>query len=62
MKRILLFCVAVFATSLQANTDVLSVDPVMLSGSAFSFENDAKRYPKQSQFSIVHRAFVFTKR
>ncbi len=31
---------------------------VMLSGSAFSFENDAKRYPKQSQFSIVHSVLM----
>ena len=30
----------------------------MLSGSAFSFENDAKRYPKQSQFSIVHSVLM----
>ena len=44
MKRILLLIAAVFATSLQANTDVLSVEPVMLSGSAFSFENDAIVY------------------
>ncbi|MCZ4253724.1 hypothetical protein [Pseudoalteromonas shioyasakiensis] len=58
MKRILLLCAAVFATSGQANTDVLSVDPVMLSGSAFSFENDAKRYPKQSKFSIVHSVLM----
>lgn len=58
MKRILLLSAVIFATSLQANTDALSVDPVMLSGSAFSFENDANRYPKQSQFSIVHSVLM----
>ncbi|MCF2917593.1 MULTISPECIES: hypothetical protein [Pseudoalteromonas] len=41
------------ARSAHANTSVLSVDPIT-PGNVFAFENDARRYPKQSEFSIVH--------
>jgi len=39
------------ARSAHANTSVLSVDPIT-PGNVFAFENDARRYPKQSEFSI----------
>ena len=62
MKRILLLTTALltgaFSAQANANDEILSVDPVSLSGGAFAFENDAKRYPKQSQFSILHSVMM----
>ncbi|MBE0379985.1 hypothetical protein [Pseudoalteromonas prydzensis] len=45
-----------FAT--QANDEVLSVDQVALQGMPFSFENDAKVRPKNSDFSVVNSVLM----
>ena len=50
------------ATNAQANSGTLSVDPTLPAGSAFAFENDARRYPKESEFSIVHSVLMSSER
>lgn len=45
-----------FAT--QANDEVLSVDQVALQGMPFSFANDAKVRPKNSDFSVVNSVLM----
>ncbi|MFK3864585.1 hypothetical protein [Pseudoalteromonas rhizosphaerae] len=42
----------------QANDEVLSVDQVALQGMPFSFENDAKVRPKNSDFSVVNSVLM----
>ena len=51
--------VSAFVSGLvKANDEVLSVDQVALQGMQFSFENDAKVRPKNSDFSVVNSVLM----
>jgi len=51
--------VSAFVSGLvKANDEVLSVDQVALQGMPFSFENDAKVRPKNSDFSVVNSVLM----
>ena len=56
---LLLLLVSAFVSGLvKANDEVLSVDQVALQGMQFSFENDAKVRPKNSDFSVVNSVLM----
>lgn len=44
----------VFSVALSANDEVLTLDAVSVPTQILTFDNEAKRYPEQSEFAVLH--------